>query len=86
MKLAIGPSERNGFRVIRAFAVISKSIKSGIPRRFQKTWCVRTVAPEYGATEHADMFKAEALRWEKKVLERCKRDAEAIAAAEKEVL
>lgn len=68
MKLTITPTQRGGYRIVKAFAVIEKSAKDGIPARRQKTWTVRTVAPEFVAKSCAVMFEAEAKRWEAKVM------------------
>lgn len=69
MKLTIAASETSGgFRIVRAKAVIAKSVKLGIPSRHQKTWKVRTVAPKFVAENCKHMFEAEAARWENKVM------------------
>lgn len=69
MKLKIFPSLIYGDqRCVRARAVINKSKKLKIPRRFTKTWSMKTVAPEFDAVELEKTIRAEAERWEKKVM------------------
>jgi hypothetical protein len=69
MKLSIFPTvTADGYRVVKAKAVINPSVALGIPKRRQKTWTVRTVAPELAARENRHMFEAEASRWEQKVM------------------
>lgn len=70
MKLKIFASESRGFRVVRAVAVINKSKAFGIISRRQKTFTVRTVAPNFAISELERAFKSEASRWENKILAR----------------
>lgn len=73
MKLTITPSLFFKTPSVRARAVISKSTKLGIPRRFQKTWNLRTVAPQFGSEQLKTTIEAEAKRWEEKVMARIAR-------------
>lgn len=70
-----GPNPILDQRRGNAKAVINKSVKLGIPRRFQKTWKVRTVAPKFAAATMKHSFQANAKRWEAKVMERVKEQA-----------
>lgn len=64
------PQTLHGQRCVRAVAIISKSVKKGIPKRFQKTWSLPTVAPTASAEELKPVIWAEARRWEKKIMDR----------------
>ncbi len=69
MKLTITPGMIYGDRrCVRVVAVIAKSRKQGIPRRYQKTWTMKTVAPEFTVDEMRPAAEAEAKRWEEKVM------------------
>lgn len=70
MKFSVQPflSDRTQFRYVRCVAIIPKSKKLGIPRQFQRTWKVRTVAPEFTTEEMRASFEAEAKRWEQKIM------------------
>lgn len=73
MKITIKPdTRRDGIRIVRAKAVINKSVKLGIPRRYQKTWTVKTVAPSHVSEQSDNMFTGEAKRWEQKIMEQIK--------------
>ncbi len=85
MKLTIKSTENRGYRVVKALAIISKSIKKGIPRRFQKTWTMRTVAPEFTAIEMETSIKAEAARWEAKIIRELSRQADAKKVSDNEM-
>lgn len=76
MKLTIQPiqSDSTGYRYVVCRAVINKSVKLGIPRRMQKTWKVRTVAPNFAVEEMKSSFEANAKRWEEKVLRKIRDD------------
>lgn len=77
MKLTITPTENGrGYRVVKVFAVISKSAKLGIPRRYQKTWNVRTVAPNFVSEECKTMFEKEASRWEARIMDKIRKARE----------
>jgi len=80
VKLTVEPlqSPRTGYRYAVAKAVINKSAKKGIPRRYQRTWKVRTVAPNFSAEEMRSSFEANAKRWEAKVMEKIKTEAELV--------
>lgn len=67
MKLKIFATQSHGFRVVKAVAVIPESKPNGIKRR-QKTFTVRTVAPQFAVSEMEKAFQAAANRWEQKVL------------------
>lgn len=69
MKLKIFATHSRGFRVVKAVAVIPESKTNGIKRR-QKTFTVRTVAPQFAVSELQKTFEAAAGRWEQKVLSR----------------
>lgn len=58
MKLKIFATESRGFKVVKAVAVITK------PARRQKTFVLRTVAPNFAVTEMQKAFEAAAARWE----------------------
>ena len=77
MKLHIFESTYYGLRAVTALAVINKSVKLGIPRRYQKSWTMKTVAPEFTIQEMKSSIEAEAKRWESKTLARIARDNEA---------
>lgn len=68
VKLKIKVGMLRGARCVRATAIINKSLKLGIPRRFQKTWSLETVAPDFTADEIKPVIEAEAKRWEQKIL------------------
>ena len=68
MTLTIQPCELRGLRHVKAFAVINKSKKLGIPRRYQKSWSQKTVAPNFACEEMRKSFEALAKRWEQKVM------------------
>lgn len=70
MKLTIKATENRGYRVVKALAVISKSKKLGVARRFQKTWTMRTCAPKFTAVEMEPSIKAESERWEAKIMQK----------------
>lgn len=74
MKVTVEPyqSISTQYRYVRCVAVIPKSKKLGVPRRYQKTWKVRTVAPEFSCEEMKVSFMAHAKRWEQQTLERLK--------------
>lgn len=72
MKTTFKSGELRGLRCVRFKAVINKSKKLGIPRKFQKTWSVKTVAPEFTLEEMKASFEANAKRWEAKVMEKLK--------------
>lgn len=58
----------NQYRVVKAVAVIPKSKKNGVPRRFQKSWKQRTVAPNFACEEMRPAFEAEANRWQARIM------------------
>ena len=66
MKLTITPM--SGARIVRVFATIGRSRKQGTKRR-QKTWIIKTVAPEHTAKWNASLFEQTAKKWEQKQLE-----------------
>jgi len=68
MKLKIFATERRGYRVVKAIAIIPESKTKGIKRR-QKTFTVRTVAPQFAVNELQKTFEAAATRWEHDVLQ-----------------
>lgn len=74
MKVTVEPyqSPSTQYRYVKCVAVLNKSEKLGIPRRYQKTWKVRTVAPEFSTDEMKSSFMAHAKRWEQQTLERLK--------------
>lgn len=74
MKFSVKPfqSDATQLRYVKCVAIIPKSAKLGVPRRFQKTWKVRTVAPEFAAEEMKPSFLKVAKRWEQQTLERIK--------------
>lgn len=76
MKVYIFESTYHDLRCVRALAIIGKSKKKGIPRKFQKTWSLTTVAPQFTIKELRPSIEAEAKRWEQTVLARIKRDSE----------
>lgn len=61
-----------GLRCVRCVAVINPSSKLGIPRRYQKTWSLKTVAPEYTKQQMEGSFLMEAKRWEQKIMAKIK--------------
>ncbi len=69
MKLTITPF--HGAGLVRVFARILESRKLGTPRR-QKTWDIKTVAPEFTAENDREIFEREAKRWEQKQLDEFK--------------
>lgn len=69
-------------RCVRAVAVIGRSKKKGIPRRFQKTWALPTVAPIFTRDQMQTSLYSEAQRWEKKIMKQIKKEAELLAALE----
>lgn len=69
MKLTIASKvTANQYRIVKAVAVIKKSKKLGIPRRFQRTVKVRTVAPDFALEEMRKSFEKDFERWEKRVM------------------
>jgi hypothetical protein len=72
MTLTSKVGKLRGLHAIRFRAVINPSKKLGIPRRYQKTWSVKSARPDL--EEWALMISAsrEASRWEKKVMENLK--------------
>jgi len=85
MKLTIEPVESAAtqLRYVRCVAIIPKSKKNGVPRSYQKTWKVRTVAPNFASDEMRFSFEQNAKRWEAKVMDKIKRErefSEAVAA------
>jgi len=74
MNFSISPAEFSGYRYVRAVAVIPKSITLGIPRRYQKTWKVRSVAPEFTIKNEGFIFEREAARWAEKVMAKIKNE------------
>ena len=78
MKLTIEPIESGAtqLRYVRCVAVIPESKKNGVPRRYQKTWKVRTVAPNFATEEMRFSFEQNARRWEANVMARIKREKE----------
>lgn len=71
MKFTIQSTLNRGFRVVKSRAVINKSQKLKIDRRYQKTWTVRTVAPDFAVNEMHHSIECEAKRWEEKVMKKC---------------
>lgn len=67
MKLKIFATGCRGFRVVKAVAIIPKSKTIGVTRR-QKTFTVRTVAPDFAISELQKSFEAAASRWETKIM------------------
>lgn len=63
MKLKIFATECRGFRVVKAVAFTVDTQQ----KRRQKTFTVRTVAPEFAATEMQRAFESAAYRWEQKL-------------------
>lgn len=88
MKLTIFPiqSARTGYRYVVAKAVINKSVKLGIPNRVQKTWKVRTVAPNFACEEMKPSFEAQAARWQSKVMAKLKSNGDSPKAVQEEAL
>ena len=74
MKCTFIEGELRGLRCVRFKAVINKSKKLGVTRRYQKTWSARTVAPEFTLEQMRHTFEAEAKRWETKVLAKLAED------------
>ena len=75
MKLSITSTvTAAGYRVVKAKAVINPSVALGISKRRQKTWTVRTVAPELVISECGPMFESEAARWQSRVMAEIARD------------
>jgi len=70
MKVTSKTCELRGIRAVRFVAVIPKSKKLKIPRRFQKTWTFQTCAPEFTSQEMLPGITAEANRWEAKILKK----------------
>lgn len=68
MKLKILSTQSRGYRVVKCVAIINQ------PKRRQKTFTVRTVAPDLAAEELQKSFAAEAGRWEVKTLEKLKQE------------
>lgn len=64
MKLKIFATECRGFRVVKAVAVTTDYLN----KRRQKTFTVRTVAPQFAVSEMQKAFEAAANRWQEKVL------------------
>ncbi len=84
MKLHIFESTHFGLRSVKALAIIYKSVKQGIPRKFQKTWNMKTVAPEFTIKELKPTIEAEAKRWEAKVLATVKKTKQCQKECEEE--
>ena len=83
MKLHIFESTYHDLRCVKALAIIPKSKKLGVPRKFQRTWSMKTVAPQFTIQEMKVGIEAEAKRWEAKVMDKIKRErefSEAVAA------
>lgn len=74
MKIIIKAGEVRGLRCVRCVAIIPKSKKLGIPRKYQKTCTVKTVAPNYSAEEMRASFEAESKRWEAGILAKIARE------------
>lgn len=70
MKLKITTGTLRGLRCVRFRATIYPSKKRGIPRRYQKTFTLKTVAPEATAKDMEFAANQEVKRWEAKVMER----------------
>lgn len=68
MKTTLTISELRGLSCVRFAAAINPSTKLGIPRRYQKTWSLKTVAPEYTKQQMEGSFLMEAKRWEQKIM------------------
>lgn len=68
MKLHIYESVYHDLRCVKATAIIYKSVKKGIPRKYQKTWSMKTVAPEFTIQQMRPSIEAEARRWEAKTM------------------
>ena len=85
MKFTISPAEFSGYRYVRAVAVIPKSKKLGIPRRYQRTWKVRSVAPEFTIKNEWFIFEREAQRWSDKVMAKIKEENNDTRTTENEV-
>lgn len=85
MRTSFQVGELRGLRCVRFVAVINKSKKLGITKRYQKTWSCKTVAPEYTLEEMKSSFEANAKRWEEKVMGRIK-NGEAVEVKQVEIL
>ena len=72
MKTKIIKGLRHGKPVLRCIARIEKSKKIGIPRTYQKTWVAPFVEERCIYDKHgvADLFKAEARRWQLKTMQK----------------
>lgn len=68
MKTKFITGQLRGSRCIRFVAIIPKSIKKGIPRRYQKTWSLPTADPEFTLTQYEHTMNEESKRWEAKVM------------------
>lgn len=73
MKIKSIVGEIRGLRCVRFVATINKSVKLQIPRRYQKTWSLKTVAPEYTEQEMLKSATEEAKRWEIRVMEKIRK-------------
>jgi len=80
MKLKIFESTLNDLRCVKCLAIIPKSKKRGIHRKYQKTWSVKTVNPEVTIKESSKMFEAEAKRWEAKIMSRIRFENDPVGA------
>lgn len=81
MKLKITVGEVRGLRCVRARAVINKSKKLGIPRRYSKTFTTKTVAPNFVAEDAKPTFEAAAKKWEQGILAKIEREKSGVPEA-----
>lgn len=68
MKTIVHATRIDDVPYVQCVAVIAKSVKRGVPRRYQRSWKVPSIAPQFTVKECGFIFFAEAERWKKKVM------------------